>query len=157
MRGIPRDNVLRLYDEGVDAFAALSEELAPDAWARRACGTWTAADLARHVLAVAGWYHAWLDRAEHGDADPPFSATDLAAQNDQALRAMSGLEGPAAVEQFVQPRRHLQGPRVSSMGPCLRVPAGHGYRRPPRWGGGLRVAPAHVGPRERWWLALSTL
>jgi hypothetical protein len=133
MRGIPRDNVLRLYDEGVDAFAALSEELAPDAWARRACGTWTAADLARHVLAVAGWYHAWLDRAEHGDADPPFSATDLAAQNDQALRAMSGLEGPAAVEQFVQ-RAGTYRARVS-----LRWDLAYGYPR------GTVTAGLHAG------------
>ena len=71
MSGVPPASVLRLYDEGVDAFAGAAGRLDPGAWALAACGDWTAADLARHVLAVAGWYHDWLDRAEHGDAEPP--------------------------------------------------------------------------------------
>jgi len=101
MPGVPRDSVLRLYDEGVHDFAAAADGLSAEGWDQLACGEWTATDLARHVLAVAGWYHDWLDRAERGDASPPFGAQELAAQNAEALRALSGLGGPEAMAQFV--------------------------------------------------------
>jgi uncharacterized protein (TIGR03083 family) len=103
--GVPPASVLRLYDEGVDAFAHAAGRLDPDVWALHACGDWTAADLARHVLAVAGWYHEWLDRAEHGDTDPAFGAADLAFRNAEALAPLSGLEGPTALAQFVERAR----------------------------------------------------
>jgi uncharacterized protein (TIGR03083 family) len=105
MHGVPRDRVLRLYDEGVDRFGEWAEGLNPDGWARSACGEWTAADLANHVLAVARWYHGWLDRAERGDAHPPFSVAELAARNAEALASIAGLDGPAAVAQFVETAR----------------------------------------------------
>jgi hypothetical protein len=99
---VDRREVLLLYDEGVDRFAALAGRLqVPEEWLRPACGTWTAAQLARHLLAVAGWYHAWLDRAERGDAAPPFSADQLAEQNARALGALVGVPGPDAVTDFV--------------------------------------------------------
>jgi uncharacterized protein (TIGR03083 family) len=101
MPGVPRDSVLRLYDEGVHDFAAAADGLSAEGWDQLACGEWTATDLARHVLAVAGWYHDWLDRAERGDASPPFGVQELAAQNAEALRALSGLGGPEAMVQFV--------------------------------------------------------
>jgi len=101
MPGAPRDTVLRLYDEGVEAFAALASTLPPDGWGRAACGEWTARDLARHVLAVAGWYHDWLDRAERGDAAAPFAVTELGPRNAAALEGLSGLEGTEAVRRFV--------------------------------------------------------
>ena len=101
MPGPPPDAVLSLYDEGVDAFASLASTLPPDGWGRRACGEWTARELARHVLAVIGWYHDWLDRAERGDAAAPFAVTELAPRNTAALEGLSGLEGPEAVRRFV--------------------------------------------------------
>ena len=53
------------------------------------------------MLAVAGWYHDWLDRAERGDAAPPFGVAELAAQNAMALDELADLDGPAALELFV--------------------------------------------------------
>ncbi len=105
MQAVPRDSVLRLYDEAVDAFAEWTEGLGPDGWARAALGEWTAADVARHVLAVAGWYHAWLDRAQRGDAQPPFGVAELAPRNAEALESMAGLSGSIAVAQFVESAR----------------------------------------------------
>jgi uncharacterized protein (TIGR03083 family) len=101
MPGVSRATVLRLYDEGVDAFAAAAGALGPDDWDRPACGAWAASDLARHVLAVAQWYNGWLDRAEHGDAAPPFGVSELALRNAAALDELSGLDGPPAVNRFV--------------------------------------------------------
>ena len=105
MQGVPKDRVLRLYDEGVDAFAECTKGLDPGGWARAACGEWTAAELARHAFAVAGWYHAWLDRAEQGDVHRPFGVAELATRNAEAVGSMAGLEGPAAVAQFVESAR----------------------------------------------------
>jgi Mycothiol maleylpyruvate isomerase N-terminal domain len=105
MSGVPPANVLRLYDQGVDAFADAAGRQDPGAWALAACGAWTAADLARHVLAVAGWFHDWLDRAERGDAEPPFGAADLTSRNAEALAALTALEGPTALARFVERAR----------------------------------------------------
>jgi uncharacterized protein (TIGR03083 family) len=99
---VPPDRVLRLYDEGVDAFVVAARGLTPDEWACAACGEWTMVELARHVLAVVGWYHDWLDRAVRGDADPPFGVADLAFRNAAALQSLSGVEGPTAVARFVE-------------------------------------------------------
>lgn len=93
--------MLRLYDEGVDAFARLAGALSGEDWDRAACGEWSAAVLTRHVAAVAGWYHQWLDRAERDDATPPFRGEDLAAQNELALVPLAETPGPAALELFV--------------------------------------------------------
>jgi uncharacterized protein (TIGR03083 family) len=98
---VPRHQVLRLFDEGVDSFDSLARELSRVDWTRPACGTWSAAQLARHVAAVADWYHGWLDRAETGDAAPPFRPADLAPENERAVAALAGLDGPAAAERFV--------------------------------------------------------
>jgi hypothetical protein len=101
MPDVPRQVVLHLYDEGVDAFASLAGALTSDRWEQRACGEWTATQLTRHLAAAAGWYHDWLDRAERGDTAPPFSGEDLAAQNEHAISALAGIAGPEALEQFV--------------------------------------------------------
>ena len=105
MAQIPHEDVLSLYDEGVEAFAATADGLTPAEWEQAACGEWTAAELARHVLAVAGWYHEWLDRAERGDPTPAFDAQDLALKNAEALGGLTDLDGPAAVAQFVDRAR----------------------------------------------------
>jgi len=98
---VPQDEVLRLYREGVDAFTRFARELSGEEWERRACGDWSAVVLTRHVAAVAGWYHEWLDRAERGDATPPFRGTALAAQNELALVPLAETSGPGALELFV--------------------------------------------------------
>jgi hypothetical protein len=105
MSEVPQDEVLRLYDEGVDAFARLAGALGGEAWDRAACGEWSAAALTRHVAAVAGWYHEWLDRAERDDVAPPFRAEDLASQNELALVPLAETTGPAALELFVDRAR----------------------------------------------------
>ncbi|HUE06685.1 MAG TPA: maleylpyruvate isomerase N-terminal domain-containing protein [Acidimicrobiales bacterium] len=101
MSEVPQDEVLRLYREGVDAFTRFARELSGEEWERRACGDWSAVVLTRHVAAVAGWYHEWLDRAERGDATPPFRGTELAAQNELALVPLAEASGPGALELFV--------------------------------------------------------
>jgi hypothetical protein len=98
---VPPDEVLRLFDEGVDAFARLAGALRGQDWERQACGEWSAAVLVRHVAAVAGWYHEWLDRAERGDATPPFARRRLATQNEVALEPLAGTSGPEALDLFV--------------------------------------------------------
>ena len=98
-----QSEVLALYHEGVDAFVGEAAALDDRGWARPACGEWSATELARHVLAVIGWYHDWLDRAEAGDASPAFPIADLDARNarDQAeMAAHAALDGPAATERF---------------------------------------------------------
>ena len=97
--------MLRLYDEGVDAFAAAAGALGPGGWSRVACGDWTASDLARHVLAVTQWYERWLDRAERGDAAPPFGLSELATRNEAELEELPALDGPEAVTRFVATAR----------------------------------------------------
>lgn len=101
MPEVPSEQVLRLYDEGVDAFAQLAGELTEEGWRGPACGEWSAVILTRHVAAVAGWYHEWLDRAERGDAAPVFPGGELAARNELALASVAGTDGPAALELFV--------------------------------------------------------
>jgi hypothetical protein len=102
---VPREEVLHLYDEGVDVFAGLAGDLTEEGWRRPACGQWSAVVLARHVAAVAGWYHEWLDRAESGDAAPPFRVDELAAQNELALVPLAETPGPASIELFVSRAR----------------------------------------------------
>jgi hypothetical protein len=101
MSEVPRDVVLHLYDEGVEAFAGLAGALTGTEWDRPACGKWSATVLTRHVAAVAGWYHEWLDRAEGGDAAPPFRAEELATRNELALAPLVVSSGPDALELFL--------------------------------------------------------
>jgi hypothetical protein len=100
---VPAEDVLALFHEGVDAFCGEAARLDEAGWERPACGEWTATQLARHVLAVVGWYHDWLDRAEAGDPSPAFPIEDLDARTarDQVDMAAHGaLDGPAATERF---------------------------------------------------------
>ena len=93
--------MLSLYDDGLTGFVAACDGLAPAEWEAVACGEWTVTDVARHVLAVAGWYHDWLDRAERGAAEPRFPVEELASHNAAALTELGGLSGPDASAQFV--------------------------------------------------------
>jgi hypothetical protein len=88
--------VLALYREGVDAIASARV----DDWDRTVCASWSACDLAGHLLCVIGWYHSWLDAAERGDSAPPFPAAELATRNDAALGELPAGNGPERVERF---------------------------------------------------------
>jgi hypothetical protein len=77
--------------------------------------------LTRHVAAVAAWFHKWLDRAEDGDAAPPFGLEELAAQNELALDALGGTSGPAALELFVSRARSYR----ERLPPAWELPYGY--------------------------------
>jgi len=102
---VERVEVLALYEAGVSAVEQSTDSLTAAEWQRRACGAWTATDLAGHLICVAGWYHAWLDRAEAGDAAPPFAAADLAARNDAALSTLEPEGGDERVAVFAREAR----------------------------------------------------
>ena len=150
MPGVPRGTVLRLYDEGVDAVVAAAGALGPGGWSRvPPAATWTASDLARHVLAVAQWYERWLDRAERGDAAPPFGVSELAARNTAELEELRALDGPEAVTRFAATARAYRARLPSGWDLPFGYPRRHGHRRAARGDGGLRVAPARLGPGAR--------
>jgi uncharacterized protein (TIGR03083 family) len=97
---VDREAVLAVHRDGIEALAGFGST-APDAlWSAPACGVWTGAELAGHVLAVSTWYHDWLDRAEAGESDPPFPLKRLATENQQALNAMPGSSGPDRLQEF---------------------------------------------------------
>ena len=93
------------YHEGVGAIDSIAASLSEAQWQSQACGTWTAIDLAGHLVCVVGWYHDWLDRALHGDATPPFDATDLAERNAAALSTLPLRNGPDRVSTFSREAR----------------------------------------------------
>jgi hypothetical protein len=95
--------VLRAYDDGVDAVEAMSARVdAADAWGDSTpCPAWNAAELAGHLQVVAGWYHGWLDRAEVGDAEPPFPAARLPVENAAAVDALPPTSGAERIDAFV--------------------------------------------------------
>lgn len=97
---VDRDAVLAVHRDGIEALAGFGATAPDDLWARQACGVWTGADLAGHVLAVSTWYHQWLDRAEDGKSDPPFPSKRLATENQQALNALPEATGPQRLAQF---------------------------------------------------------
>ena len=115
------ETVLGLSDEGVAAVERTTATFTTDDWDRRACGEWTATDLAGHLVCVIAWYHAWLDRAEAGDAAPPFREVDLAERNATALAALSPATGAARVDEFAsEARRYAQ-----RLGPVWDLPYGY--------------------------------
>lgn len=96
--------IMRAYDDGVDAVDAMATRIdTSDAWDRPTpCPAWSASELAGHLQIVAGWYHAWLDRAEAGFADPPFPAGRLPTQNAAAVDGLPETTGPERVAGFVE-------------------------------------------------------
>ena len=104
MRVSPSE-VLSLYDEGVNAIATSFRDWGDDRWNERACGDWSAKDLAGHLVCVIRWYHGWLDAAERGSSEPPFPAADLSAENAKALVGLQDGTGPQRVERFVAEAR----------------------------------------------------
>ena len=71
-----------------------------DDWSAPACGVWNATEVAGHLVTVACWYHQWLDRAETGQASPPFPAKELADHTASALAGLEPASGPERVEAF---------------------------------------------------------
>ncbi len=96
------DLVNRLFREGVESVERISSSLSNRAWELPACGRWTGTQTARHLVAVARWYHEWLDRAIAGDASPPFTASEMDQRNDDALARIGGVSGPEAIAEFVE-------------------------------------------------------
>lgn len=98
--GVTVEKVSRLYEGGVEAIQRVAATLDGAGWERTVCGQWTGTETARHLLAVAGWYHSWLDRAIAGDASTPFPVTDMDQQNEVALAQIGAMSGPDAIGAF---------------------------------------------------------
>ncbi len=91
-----------LFRDGVAAVERVAAATSSEAWQRPACGHWTGVQTARHLLAVARWYHGWLDRAIAGDSSPPFPAAEMDHHNDRALTAVGDLAADEAIALFVE-------------------------------------------------------
>ncbi len=110
--------IMRAFDDGVDAVEAMATRIDDSgAWADPTpCPAWTAVELVGHLQIVAGWYHAWLDRAEAGIADPPFPAAKLPVVNAAAVDALPPTSGPE---------------RAAA---CVDLGRAYAKRLPERWG-----------------------
>lgn len=142
---IDKQRVLTSYHSGVRAvvhWSARVDQDHPDV-----CGQWTARDTVRHVIAVAGWYHDWLDRAEAGSSAPPFGAGELAERNAAALAATpDDVEYPALIERFRKPPTATR--TGWSTGGILRTDFPAAPCRFARWRRGRGVASSCMGPGE---------
>lgn len=92
----------RLYRSGVSAIEAATARLDAEGWNQPGCGNWRRADTARHLLAVADWYHAWLDRAIDGASTPPFDPEEFDERNQREVVTRRGLTGSQAAGRFVE-------------------------------------------------------
>jgi hypothetical protein len=97
-----RADVLAMYSDGVQAVRGAVRGWSCEDWSRPACGRWNGTELAGHLLTVARRYHAWLDRAESGDASRPFTTEELPERNAQALRGLRPATGPERIALFVE-------------------------------------------------------
>ena len=130
--------VLELFDQGVTAIADAAAEREGRAWHKTVVGEWSAHELARHLLAVCDWYHEWLDRAEAGDSSPPFPAKQLAGRNELAVLDLDELDGPDAVDQFVE-RAHDYRDRLLGMAESGRWDLPYGFAN------GVTTVGGHAG------------
>lgn len=96
------DLATRLFRDGVASVERITSVLGTRDWELPACGRWTGTETARHLLAVARWYHEWLDRAVAGDASPPFPASEMDKRNDDALATIGDISGPEAISGFAE-------------------------------------------------------
>jgi len=99
---VSADDVRELYREGVRAVGAATAELSPDQWDTPVCGAWSSTLTMRHLVAVAGWYHLWLDRAQNGELSRPFSGADIDARTHAELARHDDLDGDDAVVVFTE-------------------------------------------------------
>lgn len=97
---IPADSVAAQYLAGVDAVTHTADRLTEAQWQLPACGEWSAAETVRHLVAVARWYHAWLDRALRGETSIPFCPAEMSRRNAAELAALTDLDGPTATTAF---------------------------------------------------------
>src|SRR5579864_5039874 len=78
--------VLTAYEDGVLAVERYGARVgSASKWDSLACGHWTTADLAGHLMIAVRWYNENLDRAERGDARPRITFKELDHANDVAV------------------------------------------------------------------------
>lgn len=99
------EDPLGQYLRGVDAVGEQVAGWSEDDWAQPACGTWTATDLAGHLVTVIHWYHAWLDRGLAGITEPAFPIIALDTETGKALRALPDGTGPDRIAIFTASAR----------------------------------------------------
>jgi hypothetical protein len=97
-----RADVLAMYADGVVGVRNAVRGWACDDWARPACGEWSGAELAGHLLCVVRWHHAWLDRAESGDAGRPWTLEERDERNAKALAGLRPNDGPERIGLYVE-------------------------------------------------------
>jgi len=95
------ERIVELFDDGVTAIADLATRRSERDWHKTVVGDWSAHELARHLLAVADWYHDWLDAALAGQAEQPFPTKQLDGRNELEVLDRRDLDGPEAIERFV--------------------------------------------------------
>lgn len=92
--------VTGLYRDGVSSIVDLTVGFSAEQWAHPTCGQWTAAQTARHLVAVVGWYNEWLDRALDGISRPPFGLSEFDERNAKGVDELSALSGAEAIREF---------------------------------------------------------
>jgi hypothetical protein len=97
-----REDVLAMFADGVQAVRGAAAGWTCEDWARPACGHWTANDLAGHLLCMTRWHHAWLDRAESGDASRPWPIEERDERNDKGRVGLRPASGPERIALFVE-------------------------------------------------------
>lgn len=98
-------DVGRLYRGGIESVELITSDLTARGWEQPACGRWNGTQTARHLVAVARWYHDWSDRAIAGDASPPSAAAEMDDRNNEALTAVGCIGGPEAIADFGETAR----------------------------------------------------
>lgn len=100
MPTVDHDEVRAAFAGGADAIVRITADFGDSAWRRPACGSWSAADVARHVRCVIGWYHDWLDAAEAGRPSVPFPMDDMDAHTATALDDLGPIPPAEAIAVF---------------------------------------------------------
>ena len=136
--------VIELFDEGVKAIAEAAANREGRAWHRTVVGEWSAHELARHLAAVADWYHDWLDHAEAGDASQPFPTKQLDGRNELAVLDLDHLAGPEAIERFVS-RANEYRDRLRAMADSGRWDVPYGFAH------GTTTVGGHAGVAAAEW------
>ena len=98
---VDREAVLAAYDDGVTSI----ENLVVDDWDAVVCGSWSATELAGHLVNVVSWYHNWLDLAEDGFSKAPWSLGYLDRMTEDSLAALPDGSGPDRLAEFVDAAR----------------------------------------------------
>lgn len=135
--------VIDQFDEGVAAIAHHASQREGRAWHKTVVGEWSAHELARHLLAVASWYHEWLDAALAGNSSPPFPLKQLDGRNELAVLDLRHLEGPEAIEQFVS--------RADDYAARLRAAAPTDWATPYGLANGVSTVGGHAGIAAAEW------